>query len=107
MPGLPSIRIHINVRRFRPVDNVELRLSNPPIVPCNSRPLMTIPAIQSLEALVFTLPRDIPYLGPLAASESVNNHGYVVRSGNRTLYPTVDRSVLVKVTARRRDGRLG
>jgi galactonate dehydratase len=66
---------------------------------------MTIPTIQSLEALVFTLPRDVPYLGPLAAGESVNNRGYVVRSGNRTLYPTVDRSVLVMVTAS--DGTVG
>ncbi len=52
-----------------------------------------------------TLPRDVPYLGPLGAGERVTERGYVVRQGNRTIYPTVDRSVLVRVTAD--DGTVG
>ena len=61
--------------------------------------------VARVECFVVTLPRDVPYLGPLGAGERVTERGYVVRQGNRTLYPTVDRSVLVKVTAD--DGTVG
>jgi galactonate dehydratase len=63
------------------------------------------PSIAKVERFVVTLPRDVPYLGPLGVNERVTERGYVVRQGNRTLYPTVDRSVLVKVTAD--DGTIG
>jgi len=53
--------------------------------------------IESVTAHVVTLPRDVPYLGPLRAGEQVNRRGYIVRAGNRTLYPTVDRSVVLRV----------
>lgn len=62
-------------------------------------------AIRSIEAIVVALPRDVPYLGPLGEGEHVNERGYFVRRGNRTIYPTVDRSVLIKVTAD--DGTIG
>jgi galactonate dehydratase len=62
-------------------------------------------AIRSVEPIVVALPRDTPYLGPLGPGEAVNARGYFVRKGNRTLYPTVDRSVLVKITAH--DGTVG
>ena len=55
--------------------------------------------IQSVESFVVELPRDVPYLGPLGPGEEVNAKGYVVRRKNRTIYPTTDRSVIVKVTA--------
>jgi galactonate dehydratase len=61
--------------------------------------------IRSVETFVVALPRDVPYLGPLGDGESVNERGYFVRRGNRTIYPTVDRSVLVKITAD--DGTVG
>lgn len=61
--------------------------------------------IARVEAFVVTLPRDTPYLGPLGPGEAVNARGYFVRRGNRTIYPTVDRSVLLKVTAE--DGLIG
>jgi L-alanine-DL-glutamate epimerase-like enolase superfamily enzyme len=61
--------------------------------------------VASVETFIVTLPRDTPYLGPLAEGERVNSRGYVVRRGNRTIYPTVDRSVLLKVTAA--DGTVG
>ena len=53
--------------------------------------------IANVSALIVEIPRDVPYLGPLREGESINRRGYIVRSGNRTLYPTSDRSVLVRV----------
>lgn len=63
------------------------------------------PHIAEVESFVVTLPRDTPYLGPLGPGETVNARGYLVRAGNRTLYPTVDRSVVIKLTAE--DGTVG
>jgi galactonate dehydratase len=61
--------------------------------------------IRRIEPIVVALPRDTPYLGPLGAGETVNAKGYFVRTGNRTIYSTVDRSVLVRMTAS--DGTVG
>jgi L-alanine-DL-glutamate epimerase-like enolase superfamily enzyme len=55
--------------------------------------------IRSIETFIVRISRETPYLGPLRAGERVNRAGYIVRRGNRTLYPAEDRSVLVKVTA--------
>jgi galactonate dehydratase len=55
-------------------------------------------AIRSIEAFVVSVPRDVPYLGPLRPGEEVNAKGYIVRKGNRTIYPSRDMSVLVKAT---------
>jgi galactonate dehydratase len=61
---------------------------------------MTHPAtIVSVETFIISLPREVPYLGPLGPGETVNEKGYFVRRGNRTIYPTTDMSILVKVTA--------
>jgi L-alanine-DL-glutamate epimerase-like enolase superfamily enzyme len=54
--------------------------------------------VVSVETFIVTIPRDTPYLGPLARNERVNSHGYVVRKGNGTIYPVVDRSVVVRIT---------
>ena len=61
--------------------------------------------VANVEAIVVSLPRDTPYLGPLGSNELVDARGYVVRAGNRTIYPTTDMSVLVKATAD--DGTIG
>ena len=61
--------------------------------------------VAAVDAFLVTLPRDTPYLGPLGAGERVSERGYVVRSGNRTIYPTSDRSVLIRITAD--DGTVG
>ena len=61
--------------------------------------------ITSLEAFAVSLPRDVPYLGPLGPGESVNAKGYIVRRGNRTIYPSTDMSVLVRAVAN--DGTVG
>jgi galactonate dehydratase len=54
--------------------------------------------IAAVEAFIVVVPREVPYLGPLRAGETVNSRGYFVRRGNRSVYPTTDTSVLVKVT---------
>lgn len=59
---------------------------------------MTRDAIDRIETFTVAIARDTPYLGALGPGESVNEKGYLVRSGNRTIYPTVDRSVVVRVT---------
>ena len=53
--------------------------------------------VRSLEAFAVALPRDVPYLGPLRDGEAVNAKGYIVRRRNRTIYPSSDMSVIVKV----------
>lgn len=64
-----------------------------------------IDRIDRIETFTVTIPRDTPYLGPLGAGEEVNARGYFVRRSNRTIYPTEDRSVVVKVTTA--DGAVG
>lgn len=61
--------------------------------------------VASIETFIVTVPRDAPYLGPLAAGESLNARGYVVRKGNGTIYPVVDRSIVVRITTE--DGTIG
>lgn len=58
-----------------------------------------------VEPFILTIPRETPYLGALRKGEEVNTGGYFVRQGNRTVYPTVDRNVLVRITTR--DGVVG
>jgi L-alanine-DL-glutamate epimerase-like enolase superfamily enzyme len=53
--------------------------------------------VKSISAFSITLPRDTPYLGALRPGEEPNAQGYFVRRGNRTVYPTVDRNVVVRI----------
>jgi len=70
------------------------------------RPRRTkLDAIRSVETFIVSLPRDVPYLGPLRPGESINERGYISRQGNRTIYPSSDMSVLVKVTGE--SGKIG
>ena len=55
-------------------------------------------AIAKVETFIVSIPRDVPYLGPLKEGESINARGYLIRKGNRSIYPSTDMSVLVKVT---------
>ncbi len=66
---------------------------------------MPIDAIAKVETFIVSIPRDTPYLGPLRPGESVNAKGYLIRRGNRSIYPSTDMSVLVKVTGE--SGRIG
>lgn len=61
--------------------------------------------VAAIDTFIVTIPRDTPYLGPLAVGESVNSRGYIVRRGNGTIYPVVDRSVVVRITTE--DGAIG
>ena len=61
--------------------------------------------IERVETFILSLPREVPYLGPLGPGEHINAKGYIVRRGNRSIYPTTDMSVLVKI--RTQDGRIG
>jgi galactonate dehydratase len=61
--------------------------------------------VRQVETFLLTLPRDTPYLGPLGPGERINARGYVVRQGNGVIYPTADRSVVVRVTTD--DGAVG
>lgn len=61
--------------------------------------------IASVESFIISLPRDELYLGPLGPGERVNERGYLIRHGNRTIYPSTDMSVLIKLTAD--DGTVG
>lgn len=53
--------------------------------------------VKSVDVFTLTQPRKTPYLGALRAGEQANAQGYIVRKGNRTVYPTFDRSVLVRI----------
>ena len=55
-------------------------------------------AIVRVETFIVSIPRDVPYLGPLKEGETINPKGYLIRKGNRSIYPSTDMSVLVKVT---------
>lgn len=61
--------------------------------------------IAKVEPFVLTIPRETPYLGALRPGEHANSRGYFVRRGNRTVYPSFDRNVLLRVTTR--DGIVG
>ncbi len=65
----------------------------------------SFPAIRSVESFIVSIPRETPYLGPLRPGESINPRGYLIRQGNRAIYPSTDMSVLVKITAD--DGTVG
>lgn len=53
--------------------------------------------VSAVTVFSLTLPRDVPYLGAARPGEEPNARGYLVRKGNRTVYPTFDRSVLVRI----------
>lgn len=53
--------------------------------------------VDKVDTYILTIPRSTPYLGPLGADEFINSRGYVVRKGNGVIYPTIDRSVVVRV----------
>ena len=67
--------------------------------------MSTCPKIQSVESFIISIPRDTPYMGPLGPGERINERGYLVRRGNRSIYPSTDMSVIIKITAD--DGTVG
>lgn len=64
-----------------------------------------VDAIVKVETFIISIPREVPYLGPLKAGEAINERGYLVRKGNRTIYPSTDMTLLIKVTGE--SGKIG
>ncbi|WP_029414985.1 mandelate racemase/muconate lactonizing enzyme family protein [Brevundimonas bacteroides] len=56
--------------------------------------------VVAVETFLWSSPRAEAYLGPPGPRDRVDPRGYVVRAGNRTIYPLDDRSLLVRVTTR-------
>jgi galactonate dehydratase len=50
-------------------------------------------AIAKVESFIVSIPRDVPYLGPLREGEHINEKGYLIRKGNKSIYPSTDMSV--------------
>lgn len=61
--------------------------------------------VTAIDLFPLRIPRDEPYLGPLEEANRPNEKGYIVRPGNRTVYPVFDQTLLVKVEAS--DGTVG
>lgn len=60
---------------------------------------MSFDAIKKVETFIISIPRDVPYLGPLREGETINEKGYLIRKGNRSIYPSSDMSMLIKITS--------
>ncbi len=61
--------------------------------------------VSEIQIYLVDLSQDQPYLGALREGEVVNEAGYFVRKGNRTVYPRKNRSLVVKIVTR--DGVIG
>lgn len=61
--------------------------------------------IASIETFTLTQEREQPYLGNTNGDEQPNEKGYFVRQANRTVYPTFDRSIVVRIKTQ--DGVVG
>ncbi|MBD3846469.1 mandelate racemase/muconate lactonizing enzyme family protein [Bosea sp. SSUT16] len=53
--------------------------------------------VAKVDVYTLTIPRETVYLGDPRPGENVNEKGYIVRKGNRTVYPTMDRTVVVRL----------
>lgn len=53
--------------------------------------------VKSIEIFTLTLKKDTPYLGAIGEGEDLNDKGYFVRKANKTVYPSFDRSILLKI----------
>lgn len=56
--------------------------------------------ITSIEVYLVNLRQQKPYLGNLREGETVNESGYFVRRGNRTVYPRENRSLAIRVVTK-------
>lgn len=60
--------------------------------------MSALDSIRQIETFIISVPRDVPYLGPLRDGESINDKGYFVRRGNKSIYPASDMSLVIKIT---------
>ena len=56
--------------------------------------------VASIETHLVTLQQEKPYLGHLREGETINASGYFVRKGNRTVYPRINRSLIVRLVTK-------
>lgn len=61
---------------------------------------MSADRVAEIEVYTVDLSQDKPYLGSLREGEKVNEAGYFVRQGNRTVYPRKARSLVVRITTK-------
>lgn len=61
--------------------------------------------VRTVDVYSITIPRETIYLGEPRPGETVNEKGYIVRKGNRTVYPTSDRTVVLRIETT--DGAVG
>lgn len=54
--------------------------------------------IAAVDVFSLSIPREVPYLGPLEEGNRPNAKGHFRRPGNRTVYSTADHSTLVRIT---------
>ncbi len=60
--------------------------------------MSAVDAIVKVETFIISVPREVPYLGPLREGERINEKGYFVRRGNNSIYPSTDMTLVIKVT---------
>ena len=53
--------------------------------------------IKGIEVYLVNLEQESLYLGPLQDQEAVNQQGYFVRAGNRTVYPKKNQSIVLRI----------
>ncbi len=53
--------------------------------------------VKNVRVFTLTVQREKQYLGDVQPGEEPNARGYLVRNANRTVYPTFDRSILVRI----------
>lgn len=53
--------------------------------------------IERVTPYLFQSERDEPYLGEMRSGDVLTPNGYMVRGGNRTVYPLADRSVVLRI----------
>ena len=56
--------------------------------------------VAGIEVFTVDLSQEKLYLGSLREGEEVNESGYFVRKGNRTVYPRKNRSLVVRITTK-------
>lgn len=57
-----------------------------------------VDAIAKVETFIVSVPREVPYLGPLREGETINEKGYFVRRGNKSIYPASDMTLVIRIT---------
>jgi L-alanine-DL-glutamate epimerase-like enolase superfamily enzyme len=60
--------------------------------------LLMADTVRRIETFLFEKSRQVPYLGPVGPDDDNSHPDYIIRAGNGTIYPRMDRSILVRIT---------